>query len=165
MMTVFKGKVEPNWNEDFKNFSYTRQPLTNKELETWRSQGYNHTSFTGEMYGGKNKMPDYVHTIAENIGLKKPGFVFYRMKTGDIMPTHVDHFRKYCEVFSVERSKVWRAIVFLDDWKPGHYFEIQNEAFCNYRKGEFVVWSADVPHAASNIGIEDRHTLQITGIF
>ena len=25
------------------------------------------------------------------------------------------------------------------------------------------MWQADVPHAASNIGTEDRYTLQITG--
>lgn len=162
-MTVLKGKVDKIWDENYKNYRYTKQPLTEEELDIWRRQGYTHDSFTGEMYGGKNPMPNWVYTIAEQIGLCNTGFVFYKMKTGDIMPTHVDHFRRYCEVFNVERSRVWRAIIFLEDWQQGHYFEIENEAFCNYKSGEFVLWSADVPHAASNIGIKDRYTLQITG--
>ena len=34
-----------------------------------------------------------------------------------------------------------------------------------WRKGEYVLYSADVEHAASNIGIEPRYTLQITGTY
>lgn len=163
-MTVIKGKINPTWNTEYKNFTYVKQPLTDEELDIWKSQGYNHSSFTGKMYGGKNIMPPWVYNVASKLNLQKPGFVFYRMQTNDIMPTHVDHFRKYCEVFSVERQDVWRSIVFLEDWKSGHYFEVDNEAVCNYKAGEFVMWSSDVPHAASNIGIEDRYTLQITGV-
>jgi len=163
-LTVIKGEVDVIWSDDYKKLPYTKQPLTKAELETWNSQGYYHESFTGAMYGGANSMPDWTGTIACELGLRKTGFVFYKMITGDIMPTHVDHFRRYCEVFSVERQHVWRAIVFLEEWHPGHYFEINGKAFCNYKKGEYVMWSADVPHAAANIGIQDRYTLQITGI-
>jgi len=163
-MTILKGQVDVIWNEDYKNFSYTKQPLTDQELKDWRLQGYTHSSFSGAMYGGKKPMPDWTEAIAQQLSLKKTGYVFYKMTTNDIMPVHVDHFRRYCDVFSVYREDVWRAILFLEDWKSGHYFEIDNHAFCNYKKGEFVMWSADVPHAASNIGVEDRYTLQITGI-
>jgi len=159
----FKGHVHPFWNDNFKDFEYVKQPLTEEELSNWRSQGYTHESFTGVMYNSSNIMPAWTDVIANNIGLKNTGFVFYKMKTGDIMPTHVDHFRRYCKVFNVERKDVWRAVVFLDDWKPGHYFEIENTAICNYKNGDYVIWSADAPHAASNIGIDDRYTLQITG--
>ena len=35
----------------------------------------------------------------------------------------------------------------------------------NYKAGEYVLWAPDVPHAASNIGVEPRYTLQITGTY
>ena len=159
----FKGSVTPVWDNSYKDFSFIKQPLTNEEINLWRSQGYTHNTFTGEMYDSKNPMPTWCDTVAEEIGLENAGFVIYKMKTNNIMPTHVDHFRRYCEFFKVERKDVWRAIVFLEDWKPGHYFEINGECFANYSAGDYVIWSADVPHAASNIGIEDRYTLQITG--
>lgn len=158
-----RGKINVCWKEEYKFFPYTKQPLTAAELDIWRSQGYNHESFTGVMYDSRNPMPEWCQSVANSLKLKNTGFVFYKMTTNDIMPVHVDHFRRYCEVFNVPKNKVWRAIVFLEDWKSGHYFEINNNAICNYKAGEYILWHYNVPHAASNIGTENRYTLQITG--
>lgn len=163
-MSYIKGHIEPIWNQDFKNLEYEKQPVSNKEIETWRSQGYNHSSFTGMMHGSKNPMPDWVNTVAAQLELKNCGFVFYKMQTNDIMPTHVDHFSRYCEIFDVQRENVLRAVVFLEDWKIGHYFDIGGEAIVNYSAGDWIIWSCDEPHFAANIGTEDRYTLQITGV-
>ena len=51
----------------------------------------------------------------------------------------------------------------LDDWKPGHYLEIDGVGVVNWIAGDYFIWDSDVRHAASNIGTEDRYTLQITG--
>jgi hypothetical protein len=159
----FRGSVDPVWNSEYKLFNYVRQPLTNQEESEWRQAGYTNEHFTGLMYDSTNLMPDYCIKIAEQIGLKNCGFVFYKMTTGVVMPTHVDHFNRYCKVFNVEKNRVWRAIVFLENWSPGHYFEINNNAIVHYRSGEYVLWANETPHAASNIGLADRYTLQITG--
>lgn len=158
-----RGHVTPCWSNEYKNFTYVNQPLTNKELSNWVQAGYTHKNFTGKMYNSKNPMPAWVENISAEIGLTNCGYVFYKMQTCDIMPVHVDHFQRYCEFFHVNRKDAWRAIVFLEDWKSGHYFEVDGVAICNYKKGDFILWSADTPHAASNIGIDDRYTLQITG--
>jgi len=163
-MAIIKGQITPTWNNKFKNFPYVKQPVTDKELQDWRKMGYMHDSFTGVMYSGKNPMPDWVYDIASMLNLSNPGFVFYKMTTGDIMPTHVDHFRKYCEIFNVDRESVRRAVIFLEDWKTGHYFDIGGEAIVNYKAGTYVVWDCNEPHFAANIGVEDRYTLQITGV-
>jgi hypothetical protein len=158
-----KGHITLERSDEYRHLMYNRQPLTDAELIAWREQGYTHEHFTGMMYDSKNPMPSWVVDIAQKIGLDNCGFVFYKMETGNIMPVHVDHYRQYCNVFNVNRNKVWRAVVFLEDWKSGHYFEIDGVAICNYRAGEYILWSADTPHAASNIGTLDRYTLQITG--
>ena len=164
-MTIKSGYLKNiSWNNDYKNFDYIKQPISDNEVARWRSEGYNHESFTGKLYDSRNPMPEWVNDAADEIGLYNCGFVFYRMKTNDIMPTHVDHFSKYCEIFNVERESVFRAVVFLEDWKSGHYFDISNKAIVNYKAGEWVMWSCDEPHFAANIGIEDRYTLQITGL-
>ena len=51
----------------------------------------------------------------------------------------------------------------MEDWKPGHYLEFNGEGWTNWSAGDYAIWSADVPHAASNIGVDPRYTLQITG--
>jgi len=162
-MAYYTGYINPCWNTAYKSFFYKKQPITDNEINRWRSEGYNHESFTGEMYDSKNPMPDWTENIAKSLGIKHPGFVFYKMTTNDIMPMHVDHFSKYCEIFKIPKNEVIRCVVFLEDWKSGHYFEIGSRSFMNYKAGEYIVWDCDEPHFAANIGIEDRYTLQITG--
>lgn len=159
----FRGYIKPFWTDNFKSFDYIKRPPRQEDLELWQNQGYNHQSFTGESYNNQENMPNWVHDIAKLIGLENCGYTFYKMKTGDIMPTHVDHFEKYCEIFNIPKCEVWRAVVVLSDWCSGHYFEIDNTPIVNYKKGEYILWSHDTPHAAANIGIADRYTLQITG--
>lgn len=156
--------IDGTIQNDFYSFEYIKQPIKEEEVQSWRSVGYYHKSFSGSMYGAKNLMPDWVNKAANQIGLKNCGFVFYKMEQLDIMPPHIDHFDTYCKVFNIDRNDVFRAIVFLEDWKPGHYFEYDNIGLVNWKKGEYVIYSTNTLHAASNIGIKPRYTLQITGI-
>jgi hypothetical protein len=161
-----RGNIKPYWTDEYKQFEYTRQPIKQSEIETWRSWGYTHNTFSGVMYGqagGKNPMPDWVWDVADSMGLYNPGVVFYKMSCMEVMPNHEDHFETYCRVFGVERADVYRGLLMLEDWKSGHYLEMANHAYVNWNAGDYYVWSSDVVHAASNIGPEPRWTLQITG--
>lgn len=158
-----RGHIPVTWNSSYKQFKYTPDPIVGKQAQEWRDQGYLHKRTYGEMYGYPNDMPDWVQRVASELKLFRCGYVFYKMETLDVMPMHTDHYTKYCEVFNAEPDAVWRAIVFLENWRSGHYFEIDQQAIVNWRAGDFVMWKGDVPHAASNIGIQDRYTLQITG--
>jgi len=61
-------------------------------------------------------------------------------------------------------SRIWRYIFFVEDWKPGHIFEIDGTLFPNWKAGDWVAWRYDVPHMAANLGNEDRYTIQLTGV-
>lgn len=158
-----QGHISPIWDTSYKNFAYIRKPAPLDEIENWRKLGYNHTSFTGEMWNNVSLIPDWCYKISNKFQLTNPGFVFYKMKTNDIMPVHSDHYETYCGVFKVNKTKIWRLLILLEDWKSGHYLEIDNKAIVNWKAGDYLFWNNDVLHAASNIGIEDRYTLQITG--
>ena len=56
-----------------------------------------------------------------------------------------------------------RALLLLEDWKPGHYLEVDGKPYVNWKAGDTVEWLYSTPHMAANIGLEDRYTLQITG--
>jgi hypothetical protein len=157
------GSIKNNWPDDL-NFSWLRQPLKDSEISLWNSQGYSVKNYSGLMYDNKNPMPDWIYDIGNNFtNLKNKTYTIYQMNTCDIMPTHVDHYETYCKIFKVDRSQVLRIIVFLKDWMPGHYFEISRTGIVNWKKGDWVMWDCDEPHAAANIGVEPRYTLQITG--
>jgi hypothetical protein len=163
MDKVTYGKVDVVWENEFKDYDYTKQPLKEEEMENWRSLGYYHESFSGGMYDSRNPMPEWTNTVAEQVGLTNAGYVFYKLTTLDIMPNHVDHFETYCKVFQVDRNDVYRALVFLEDWAPGQYLEVDHNALTSWKAGDFVLWQADVDHASANIGTTDRYALQITG--
>jgi hypothetical protein len=62
-----------------------------------------------------------------------------------------------------KETTIRRALLLLEDWKPGHYLEVAGQPYVNWRAGDVIEWAYDEPHMAANIGLEDRYTLQITG--
>lgn len=159
------GHVSPFWGDSHRHLSYTKQPITEEEVSKWEQSGYDYVkSFSGKMYDNRNPMPDWISTIENLFGMYNQTYTFYRMDTLEIMPTHSDHYNTYCRLFNISRDKVQRAILMLEDWKPGHYFELDGVGYVNWKAGDWFKWTGDVPHAASNIGIEPRYTLQVTGM-
>jgi hypothetical protein len=99
------------------------------------------------------------------MGWKDIGTSYYRMSTGTVLPTHSDLYARYVKIHNLQgqEHRIRRAVVFLEEWKPGHYSEVDGVGMVNWRAGTVIEWSYDCPHAAANIGLEDRYTLQITG--
>ena len=157
---------EHGYTTEYQSFDYVRQPIKESEIETWQSQGYTHDNWSGVMYDSTNPMPLWVRSVGKAIYGHLEGdcgYVLYCMKTGEIMPRHIDHYETYSRVFGINRDNIVRTLMFLEDWSPGHYFDIGNSTNMPWHAGDYWQWSADVPHSASNIGIKNRWTLQITG--
>ena len=158
------GHIDPFWNDSYKNFQYEKQPITNHEVSDWQAQGYDYVkSFTGWMYDNRNPMPDWVSGFGDKFNLRNQVYCFYKMTTLEIMPVHADKYLRYVQLFNAVPTNVCRVLVMLEDWKSGHYLELNGKGYVNWSAGDWFMWKADVPHAASNIGVEDRYTLQITG--
>ena len=157
------GHIEPTWNTDYKGLEYRKQPIKQDEVDAWRDQGYYNQSYSGVMRDSRAGVPEWCDAIGPGLGMYNCGYVIYCMSTLDIMPTHVDHFETYERIFNKQRSEIVRTLITLEDWKPGHYLEVAGKGYTNWSAGDFVMWTPEVPHAASNIGREPRWTLQVTG--
>lgn len=158
-----RGNVGRFWDDSFKSFDYIRQPITEEEINAWQNQGYDYVkSFTGSMYDNSCPMPDWVKRFDSIFNYKNMTYTFYKMQTLEIMPVHVDHYKRYRELYDAEYESVCRILVMLEDWKPGHYLEIDGVGIVNWIAGDWFMWNTDCPHAASNIGVDNRYTLQIT---
>ena len=163
-MRTATGSVTPLWTkEEIENIAYQVEDISEEEKQPHREQGYTHNQYSGDIYRCIDWKPDWVHSVASQIGLTNCGFTFYRMKQLDIRPMHVDHFKNYAKIYSVDPKDVCRAVVFLEDWKPGHYLDLDCKGYVNWSAGDYVLWRSTVPHSASNIGVDLRYTLQITG--
>lgn len=160
----YKGHIGRFWEDDFKLLPYVQQPLMDEEIAAWVEKGYDHVkSFSGSMYDNRNPMPSWTENFRGIFHMCKDlTFTFYKMKTLEIMPEHVDHFNTYCKINDVPKKRVIRILVMLENWQPGHCLEIDGIGITNWIAGDYFVWENDVPHSAANIGVSPRYTLQIT---
>lgn len=162
------GHLNRFWDDDFKNLDYVRKPgFTQQEIDVWVNQGYNPSclnSFVGTMYDNSNVMPDWVYGLDDKFGLVNQSYTFYKMETLEIMPVHVDHFRTYSRLNNASIDQIYRVLIMLEDWKSGHYLELDGVGYVNWKAGDWFKWKSNTPHAAGNVGIEPRYTLQITGL-
>ena len=165
---VIKYNLEVFWDDEYKSLDYIHEPFNDPiSVAQWVSQGYQ-SKITGGLCDMRHKLPDWSTKFIEHykaLGWKDIGLAFYRMSTGTVMPVHGDLYKRYIELFNLEGKEhtIHRALVLLEDWKSGHYLELNGVPIVNWTAGDVVEWCYDAPHMAANIGLEDRYTLQITG--
>jgi hypothetical protein len=97
--------------------------------------------------------------------LKNKHFQINLFKPGEVGPLHTDVYPYYTDLYQCEDAELFRVIVFLEDWKNGHYFELENNGITNYVAGDWIGWNLlNTPHLVANLGTENRYTLQLTGV-
>lgn len=165
---ITKFNIVPFWDNEYKTLEYINEPFNDTvSKDRWISAGYP-DRFTGDMCDMRSAQPSWNYRFVElfaNMGWKDIGTSYYKMNTGTVLPTHGDLYVKYIELYKLQgqEQKIRRAVVFLEDWKPGHYAEYMDQPLTSWNAGTTVVWTYDTPHMAANIGLEPRYTLQITG--
>ncbi len=161
-------KLKPFWDRQYTVLDYKNEKFNNdRDVDWWLNAGY-HDKFTGDMCDMRSPQPSWNDQIVKHfseLGWQDVGTSYYRMTTGTVLPEHVDTYKKYIELFDLNgrEDTVRRAVVFLEDWKSGHYLEIDETPVQKWSAGDYVTWSRATPHMAANIGLEPRYTLQITG--
>ena len=163
--TWAQGHVDPWWGLRHRDLAYVNEPFNDlTSLTEWRRLGFSQTRFTGDMYDMRNSEPAWVDPFRGIFPFERFSWSFYRMTPGCVLPAHRDTYDRFKLIHGLETThSVVRAIVFLEDWQPGHYAEYQDQAYVNWRAGAVVEWSYDAPHMAANLGLTPRYTLQITG--
>lgn len=156
------------WDDEFKHLLYDNEPFNdNENTRYWLELGFPN-KFTGDMCDMRSQQPswnDLFIKYFEKEGWQDVGTSYYRMSPGTILPTHSDLYLKYIELFNLQgqEQSIRRAVVFLEDWQPGHYAEYLNNPYTNWRAGDTVEWEYNAIHSAANMGFTPRYTLQITG--
>jgi hypothetical protein len=165
---VNKYHIPVFWDDEFKRLKYVNEIFNDPEsVEDWLSLGFA-DKFTGDMCDMRSPQPSWNNTIIEvfeKMGWRDVGTSYYRMASGTILPTHQDLYTKYIDLFKLKGQEhtIHRAVIFLEDWQPGHYLEAMGQPVVNWRAGDVVEWVYDTPHMAANMGFVPRYTLQITG--
>ncbi len=86
------------------------------------------------------------------------------MGPGVILPQHIDTFVKFKSLYNTKNKTIVRGLVMLEDWQQGHYLDMNGFANTSWKAGDYYIWEEDCPHTAANIGMNNRYTLQLTGL-
>jgi hypothetical protein len=165
---IVKYHIPAFWNDEFLHLDYVNEQFNDPESTArWLDLGYAN-KFTGDMCDMRSAQPSWnpvIIDIFHQMGWQDIGTSYYRMMPGTILPTHQDLYKKYIDIFSLQGQEhtIRRAVIFLQDWQPGHYLEGIDEPVVKWRAGDVVEWCYDTPHMAANMGSAPRYTLQVTG--
>ena len=97
--------------------------------------------------------------------LDEKGISLHRAAPGTVIPSHSDEYAAYRSRLGVtDVNRIVRAVVFLEDCRPGHYLGVGDRAFSAWQAGDWVAWFGSVPHSVANLGPYDRYTMTVTGI-
>jgi len=165
-----RNNIEPFWDNEYKNLDYRKEVFNDEyAIEEWRERGYDNDidKFSGKMANHYDPLPSWHNKILdwveEEFQLKDVGCCYYRMETNDIIPNHSDAYNVYTKKFNCKQEDVHKILVFLEDWKSGHYFELEGKPILEWKSGDYITWAGKTNHFAANIGVDNRYTLQITG--
>lgn len=165
---VVKYHIPKFWDDEFKQLEYINEEFNDPaNLDKWLRLGFAN-KFTGDMCDMRSAQPSWNNQFVDFFqrqGWQDIGTSYYRMMPGTILPTHSDLYVKYVKLFNLQgrETTIRRAVVYLEDWKLGHYGEYSGEPMVAWTAGQTVEWIYDAAHMAANMGTEPRYTLQITG--
>ena len=108
--------------------------------------------------------PDGDHLKFADTIFKKYSMFCLKQPPGCCLPEHTDAFYSFCKKYNVKKEDVVRLIFFMEDWKSGHYLEIESNPVVKWKAGDCVMIPADVPHLSGNVGLAPKYTMQITGL-
>ena len=109
-----------------------------------------------------DESPAWVHELARKIPQDFDHNVVSvtRLDPGQIIPLHRDRHAVLQENHG--DGDTWRYLIFLQDWKNGHYFEIENSPKVKWQAGDWIKFHRSHWHLAANSGWEPFYSVQVT---
>lgn len=163
-MFVNQGHIECTWSaQDYKSLPYqTHSNVYNGFNFVDPEDDSRYKMIATDVYGGLENFLNFGQYFTQ---LDNKVYQVTRLQPGMILPLHGDRYSTYRSRNNItDPDQIVRIIVFLEDWKSGHYLEVAGKPFVNWQAGDWVSWTYDTPHLAVNNGHDNRYTLQITGV-
>lgn len=130
--------------------------------QTYESVVY-YNEYNSSIYQMFDESPQWVHDLAEQIpqDFKHHVVSVIRVDPGQTIPCHRDKHYMLRKEFNLDGT-TWRYLIFLEDWKSGHYFEIENVPYVGWAAGDWIKFSNDQWHLGGNMGSYPFYSAQVT---
>ena len=173
------GRFEGSWSEELSRFEFVRlinatdtDAQSSSTAYRQRTQelaygGYYHASNTRYYQQFGEDLPAFATRMAKATGLESFTVSMIRQDPGNSIPWHRDHYfqmKRKLGRADDDSDGILRFLVFLEDWKVGHYFQAGQTPFVQWKSGDVITFPPDMYHLSSNCGLEPKYTLQVTGL-
>jgi aspartyl/asparaginyl beta-hydroxylase (cupin superfamily) len=164
-----QGHIELPWKDNqHQDLEYKRTIYNSAADYGWqeyRDAGFTNKYYTGKMYDMTNPEPEWMgyETLKQIFPFEDIHWCFYNLSPGEVLPEHTDKYARLVKNFDTKSRTIVRTVIFLDDWKQGHYLEMDRNPIVNWKAGDYVMWTSTLRHCAANLGFDERYTLQLTG--
>ena len=151
------------------DFSITSEDLQTLKFEDY-FQCYQQTPATQKYYTEHNssiwqmfdESPEFIHDLATQL---PQDFIHHVVSVilippGQTVPYHYDLHYKIRQKHG--DGNTFRYLIFLEDWKRGHYFEIFDQPYTNWKAGDWIKINNQEWHLAGNMGEEPFYSAQVT---
>lgn len=101
--------------------------------------------------------------IGKQLGIDVITMSAIKQNPGHTNPWHIDRFYKIKQTYPNDTRQTVRANIFLEDWKIGHFLQVEDKVVTHWKAGEGFIWDESVYHLSSNAGLEPKFTLQVSG--
>ena len=126
------GHLESNINIDYKNLPYR----TRVDDSFGKSK-----DLYGKMYNALMDEDKINFDFSTLFNWNNIGWNFYKFEPGKWLRPHQDHFYFYKKYYNLESDEtIRRCNIFLEDWKPGHAFGIDDKIIIHWKKNDYYVW-------------------------
>ena len=118
-----------------------------------------HNSSIWQMF---DEAPNFIHDLAQQLPKDFTNHVVsvVMIPPGQTIPYHQDFHYKLKQQYG--EGDTYRYLIFLEDWKRGHYFEIFNQPYTQWCAGDWIKISSHDWHLAGNMGEEPFYSAQVT---
>ena len=155
---------------NYKNLSYQTM---NNVVEMDRANGFEEQNRKFLSVGFTEKNTEYHQTFDvddDTIQFGKNLFPRFSLSIieqhpGQTIPAHLDTFFTFSLNNGVDPADCVRINVFLEDWKSGHYFEINETPVLHWKQGDAIIIRNNELHLSGNMGMQPKYTMQITGVW
>lgn len=86
-----------------------------------------------------------------------------RQDPGQVLPWHQDEFFYHRKFYPDTHLEIWRFLVFLSDWKLGHFIQANDTVYHHWQFGDTIVWQPNTMHVSANVGLDTKWTCNVTG--
>lgn len=167
---ILQGKIAKIWcQDDYRGVDFTQGTRQEMCKRLKLQDPKDHDRYTNDQfslwYSDCNHIMTKFLKADDFSWLDEKGISLHLARPGTVIPSHRDEYNAYRSRLGIDNvNRIVRAVVFLEDWQPGHYLGVDDRAFSQWQAGDWVAWFGSQPHTVANLGSYNRYTMTVTGI-